>query len=93
MTLSPPNSAAIKILFFAAAHELTGTRAEDVALDQCKDLVSLRLWLLERWPSLEAILPSCLISINLETVSWSDAGKVALEAGDEVALIPPVSGG
>ncbi|TPX31436.1 hypothetical protein SmJEL517_g05239 [Synchytrium microbalum] len=51
-----------------------------------KDLISL---LSKRHPPLEPVLKSAMIAVNLEYVELDDMVK----AGDEVAVIPPVSGG
>jgi len=43
----------------------------------------------DRFPALRARLPSVAVAVNLEYV----ARGAVLSPGDEVALIPPVSGG
>ena len=41
------------------------------------------------YPQLEKILPRCALAINSEYVQ----GEASLAAGDEVAVLPPMSGG
>lgn len=52
-----------------------------------------QLWqiLLERHPSLSEISQRCLLAVNQEYVEVDTT--VPLRASDEVAVIPPVSGG
>ena len=42
------------------------------------------------YPQLEKILPRCAVAVNGEYVQSADA---SLAEGDEVALLPPMSGG
>ena len=42
-----------------------------------------------RYPQLEALIPRCALSVNSEYAT----GDVALANGDEVAVLPPMSGG
>lgn len=43
------------------------------------------------FPSLAELAPSCLVSVNLQVLGEGET--VTLRDSDEVALIPPVSGG
>ncbi|RLN97427.1 hypothetical protein BBJ28_00013788 [Nothophytophthora sp. Chile5] len=81
----------VKVLYFASAREEVGLREEQVTLDSDKDvtLATLRRLLCEKYPHAEATIGSITLARNLE-YSGDD---VALENGDEVALIPPISGG
>lgn len=51
------------------------------------DSKSLRRWLAERWPELED--PSVRVAINQALVH----DNAPLSPGDEVAFLPPMSGG
>ena len=44
----------------------------------------------QQYPGLERILPRCALAVNGEYV---ETAEQALEDGDEVALLPPMSGG
>ena len=79
----------IKIKFFALLKE--STRLKEMSLEaspglSCEGiLASLR----ERFPHLSPLLSTCLLAVN-----GSYAVKeTVLSEGDELALIPPVSGG
>ncbi len=79
----------VRVRLFARAREAYG-RPDDV-LDlsapatpaDCYDLLA------GRSPALSRLRPSLLVAVNEEYAAWSDA----LRDGDEVAFIPPVSGG
>jgi molybdopterin converting factor subunit 1 len=78
----------IKILFFGAAADRAGTRethlrAGKVTLDE--------LWplLLERYPDLSPMHDTLAFAVNGEYAR----GDTPVSPGDEVAVLPPVSGG
>jgi molybdopterin converting factor subunit 1 len=77
------------VKFFAALQDLTGSReveielADGTTIDQlCRDLCA-------RYPRLGDYSDSLMYSVNAEYVRPDHT----LRDGDEVALIPPVSGG
>ncbi|KAJ1909436.1 hypothetical protein IWQ60_011172 [Tieghemiomyces parasiticus] len=59
----------------------TGGLTVQQAVDRCR----------ARHPQLVPQLGSCLVALNHEIVS--DMAETLVRAGDELALIPPVSGG
>jgi molybdopterin converting factor small subunit len=80
-----------KILYFAAASAYT--MKNDEALAAPLDVTELFPALEERYPGINAkVLASCAVTVNLEYVD-ADSKGVVIRAGDEVAIIPPVSGG
>jgi len=87
----PPVSQAIrvKVLFFGRLKELTG-HAEDIAefsdaatIEQLFGLYSAR------YPELAKYRSSVVASRNQEFAAWD----TPIRGGDEVAFLPPVSGG
>ena len=86
-TRPPYNSAMLAIHLFAAAAERVGTSA--VQLPHPPTVAELRLTLAENWPSLADLLPRCAVAVNHEYATDDQP----LHPGDEVAIIPPVSGG
>ncbi|MBN6189290.1 molybdopterin converting factor subunit 1 [Aneurinibacillus sp. BA2021] len=79
----------ITIKLFAAMAEEAG---EDVLTLAWRDGLStgeVKRWLGEQYPALAVRIPSAMIAVNQDFV----AGEEALRDGDEVAFIPPVSGG
>ena len=79
----------LKVLFFAAAREEAGTSEVSLAVAAGTDTEALRATLLARFPALEPLLPRCALARNSSYVE----GVATLAHGDEVAVIPPVSGG
>ncbi|KAJ1639666.1 hypothetical protein T492DRAFT_832698 [Pavlovales sp. CCMP2436] len=80
----------VNLLLFAAVREKVGQGKLELKLSGGATTVDLLGALLGLHPSLADILPSCALSVNRKYLSTE---KVALLAGDEVAIIPPVSGG
>lgn len=78
----------MKVKYFASLQEKTGIREEEL-LPPPETLAQLKEILLQKYPYLKEILPKIRFAVNLEFVSNS----VSLNADDEIALIPPVSGG
>ena len=79
----------IRVLFFGRLKDITGS-AEDWA--ELKDGASLEELFARyggQFPTLAALRPSLAASVNEEFAEWNSA----LRAGDEVAFLPPVSGG
>jgi molybdopterin synthase catalytic subunit/molybdopterin synthase sulfur carrier subunit len=78
----------MKILFFAQLREATGVAVAEI---DAHGVDSLSLWaiLLERWPALDAHRANTRLARNGAYAGEADI----FGAGDEVALIPPVSGG
>ena len=72
---------------FARAREIAGTGATDVAGDTVDEVVAEAV---RRFgPDFAELLASCRIWLNGEAVS----GSTAVTDKDEVAVLPPVSGG
>lgn len=79
----------VKILFFAKASELSGTKQKIVNLPVVIDHASLREKIVEDF-NLKEIQKNIILAVNEEFVT----DKVLnLKAGDEIAVIPPLSGG
>jgi molybdopterin synthase sulfur carrier subunit len=78
----------MKILSFGIAKEILGGAAVDVPLDSDVSVAMLQTRLAELYPGLRS-LSSFMIAVNGE---YAQPGTI-INAGDEVAIIPPVSGG
>ncbi len=79
----------VKVLFFGTLRDVLGKTGETVQLPENADLSHLLNRYLEEAPKLKALLPSVAVSVNQEYASRN----ASLRDGDEVALLPPVSGG
>jgi molybdopterin synthase sulfur carrier subunit len=77
-----------KILAFGVVKEIMGGALNDVAFDDGITVEALKSKLEEQFPRLKQ-LTTFMIAVNGE---YATAGQV-IKQGDEVAIIPPVSGG
>jgi molybdopterin converting factor subunit 1 len=78
----------IQILFFGAAHDITGMRNMDADVTADMDTESLKKMLQERFSGINADLRYAL-AVNQKVVAVNQP----LSEGDVVAILPPVSGG
>jgi molybdopterin converting factor subunit 1 len=79
----------IRLLFFASCRDIAGTREMSLQLLDGSTVMDLRQVLSDRFPALRPLEGVVSIAVNAE---YAD-NAVVLGAGDEVAVIPPVSGG
>jgi molybdopterin converting factor subunit 1 len=79
----------MRVLFFAQLKDVTGCDALELAPPSPLDREGLWTVLLERFPGLAAHRPSVRLARNREYA----APEAMFAHGDEVALLPPVSGG
>lgn len=79
------------MLFFARSRELTGTAEAAVRLPAGATTAGLLAHLLEAYPALAEIQDAFVFSLNQEYLAPGQ--EEALKDGDEVAVIPPISGG
>lgn len=96
-TMSTPESQSVTVLYFAAASTATGISSETIALPNelrpytLQGLIDL---LIARYPhtDLAQVFAGSQWSVEAEMVS-PPLSDVVLKGGEEVAVIPPVSGG
>jgi len=79
----------IRVLFFGLLKDLVGRSTETVELPEGARLQELLAHYAGQFPRLREMLPALALSVNQEY----SRGDRLLRAGDEVALLPPVSGG
>jgi molybdopterin converting factor subunit 1 len=79
----------MRVLFFAQLQDVTGCAAAELASPAAMNREQLWAMLLEKFPGLNSHRPNVRLARNWE---YADA-ETRFENGDEVALIPPVSGG
>ncbi len=77
------------VRFFARLAELTGTRETELELGEGLSVAEAFRLLCQRFPELADHAESLMYAVNAEYVTADHP----LRAGDELALIPPVSGG
>lgn len=79
----------VSVLFFGVAHDLTGFEQEQLEVAPGESLGTLLRRYETRFPRLREMAGSLLAAVNQEV---ADPSRV-LRDGDEVAFMPPVSGG
>jgi molybdopterin synthase catalytic subunit len=79
----------IGVLFFGVLKEVFGRSSATVDLPEGARVREVLFYYAREAPKFEAMMPSLAISVNQE---YSGADR-ALRDGDEVGLLPPVSGG
>lgn len=80
---------AVTLLYFAGVRDVTGRADEAVTLPAGATLEAARVYVAETYP----VLAGSLDRVRLARNERFAADDEPLEAGDRVALIPPVSGG
>ncbi|XP_077509609.1 molybdenum cofactor synthesis 2A [Amblyomma americanum] len=82
----------VRLLLFAKARELVGaSEASLVAPAVLRDVEELKQVIFSVYPKLSVLQHSAVIAVN---ESYLESGvEVTLQLGDEVAFIPPISGG
>ena len=79
----------LRVLFFGQLKEIVGLAEESCLAPDDWRLEELYASYAERFPSLMEFRSSVAVSLNQEYAPWNAKPK----AGDEVAFLPPVSGG
>jgi molybdopterin converting factor small subunit len=87
----PPLSTSIrvKVLFFGRLKEVAGLAEDCCDLAEGATIETLFGFYVGRQPELAKFRPSLVASRNQEFAAW----ETRIASGDEVAFLPPVSGG
>jgi len=86
---SVSQSVRVKVLFFGRLKEIAGLTQDSIDLPAEADIESLFAHYANRYPQLRQYRSSLVASCNQEFTPWT----TVLHADDEVAFLPPVSGG
>ena len=79
----------IRVLFFASLADIVGSREREVNPAEVTDILSVFDKFAAEFPDMEAHRQSALFALNSE---FARPGTIVRD-GDEVAFLPPVSGG
>ncbi|NWX12163.1 MOC2A synthase, partial [Aegotheles bennettii] len=90
--LTGGRSPQVSVLYFARSAELAGRRCETLSVP--RQLSALQLWeeIVKVRPRLAVIRDQVVFAVRQEYVLLGDQ-LLVLQPGDEVAIIPPISGG
>jgi MoaE-MoaD fusion protein len=83
------NSMRVRVLFFGQLKEIVGAAEEDAELSEGARVEDLFERYARRFPNLAEFRSSIAASVNQEYAEW----RAPLVDGNEVAFLPPVSGG
>jgi len=79
----------VRVLFFGQLKDITGVAQEDAELSEGARVQDLFERYGRKFPRLASFRDSIAASVNQEYANW----RAPLSSGDEVAFLPPVSGG
>ena len=79
----------VRVLFFGQLKDITGVAQEEAELSDGARVEDLFERYGRRFPKLASFRASIAASVNQEYATW----RAPLSSGDEVAFLPPVSGG
>jgi molybdopterin converting factor subunit 1 len=79
----------IRVKLFAIVKERAGVAELPLDLPDASDVAAAELALKEKFPAIGSFLRQAAYAVNREYVD----AKTVLHDGDELAVIPPVSGG
>src|SRR4051794_12776538 len=79
----------VRVLFFGVLKELAAKTADEIELQEGSRVSDLQVHYLAQAPKLERWWPSIAFAVNQQYAG----PETVLKANDEVALLPPVSGG
>ncbi|KAI7882633.1 MoaD/ThiS [Lichtheimia hyalospora FSU 10163] len=87
---------AVQVLYFAGAHDITQIKTEEIAIppQSTWTLDNLITQLVSKYgDELAKLFEQCMFAVNMEAIDKENTRHVILKSGDEIAIIPPVSGG
>jgi molybdopterin converting factor subunit 1 len=79
----------VKVLYFASIREAAEVSEEIIELQASAQLSTLKDLLTDLHPSLREYWESIILSVNKKYIN----SDIELKDGDEVAILPPISGG
>ena len=81
----------VNVLFFAKGRELVGRNSTQISVPSRSTGEELLAHLMTSYPELRVIQNNVLLAINQEYIERNTT--VELQGGEELAVIPPISGG
>lgn len=92
-TTSSLGTVTVTVLFFAQARELAKTPSQSLSLPEGTTAhTAFKDHILAIFPEVRVLAGHCVLALNQEYVT-ADSPAAPLQNGDELAIIPPISGG
>ena len=81
----------MKIKYFAWIKDITNHEEEEINSEKIKNLDELKTFIIKKYPDLKKHLDKEILrfAVNQEYI----INNIKLDANDEIAIFPPVSGG
>ena len=81
----------MKIKYFAWIKDITNSVDEEINSEKIKNLNELKVFIIKKYPALKKHLDKEILrfAVNQEYI----VNNINLDAKDEIAIFPPVSGG
>ena len=90
--MSNQDKVAVSLLLFAKARELVGSSSVNLSVPSSTSTYSdLLTFILEAFPVLKRLGGTFVLSLNENYIDQDS--EISLRTGDELAVIPPISGG
>ena len=83
------NNISVRILFFGAARDAVGAEEASFTTAAPASVLTVKKAVFSRYESLSAFAQSLMIAVNQEYAT----DETAIKNRDEIAFLPPVSGG
>jgi len=81
----------VKCLFFAASRDATGVQEKELNIKEGANTDTVVSLLCGQFPTLVPIFQSAVLAVNQQYIDPNL--PIELKEGDEIAIIPPISGG
>mmetsp|Transcript_2382 Transcript_2382/g.3444 ORF Transcript_2382/g.3444 Transcript_2382/m.3444 type:complete len:85 (-) Transcript_2382:213-467(-) len=82
----------VKVLFFALCREITGEESVEFEIEAKASVKTLVDAVVKKFPKMAPLMANMVLSVNLEYVDPKST-TVMIGEKDEIAFIPPISGG
>ena len=79
----------LRVLFFASLADVVGSRELELDVSKYPDVNSIYSRFEEEFPKMAEYRPAVMCAVNSEYAAL----ETAVKDGDEIAFLPPVSGG
>mmetsp|Transcript_45851 Transcript_45851/g.73756 ORF Transcript_45851/g.73756 Transcript_45851/m.73756 type:complete len:84 (-) Transcript_45851:116-367(-) len=81
----------VTVLFFALCREITEEEKIEIEIEEKETIKELVSKVVKKYPKMDDLMKNMVLSVNLE---YKDPNsEEQLKANDEIAFIPPISGG